>query len=517
MKKLLVIIILIGAIHAVLDNFGFFKEDPAQVATETAQQLSESLTNTSNEDEVISLFRRKSHRYIDDAKNILEKTESSLQASNYTTQEKFANDINKIQVLQSKLNVTLNKFGEVTLSNEKARQDISQTFETELALTNAITDAINAKTTGGIWATPFAKAQILLKDLNFIKQTDELADSSADKQAAHKNIQFFREQLIEVRNTAEEIVKAEQAQIDSPETVSPYDLQAIQLLRNFVEHKMDKIDATDFQYDVVRQKFIEAYELEAAMTDNLIWALELKSAGEDEQAALTETKNLIERYNDVIAELQQMKVDAEAGKNPAEQPILVDNQPTTTPAQTEAPATPAAPAAPATLEEILPDEDKADVKAYLERKQPLLAAEFGREVCGLSTPLVSNEPTENMEKYIGLMASGVDYSAPTKPGLARAVAACNNYFGAEALIANYYYNLKKEKHSDGLLDNVANVVEKASMIGDAGKVEEFYSEQRKAESEIKRLAAWSGAELFGSLTEAKIKLTGAGLKNMLFK
>ena len=520
MKSLLVlffIVCFIYTINVVSDKLGFSNEDPAEIATETAQQLSKSLAQTSTEQEVISLFSDKSFRYIPDAENAFAESKKILERAGSVGETEFENANNKLEVLKSRVTVTLDKFREIQLSDETARQEIENLLQTELSFANDLQETIQAQRNGGNWQEPYAKTKALRESLKLSALPEKLSELDK-KNTLLGQVKFLHELVDSTKEDIRTIWATQSDQLNSAETPSEavlgYDLQTLQILKNRLAMILDKVDATDFQDDNAKQKITEAFELETALADTLSAAVDAKLYGEDHQPALNQVKPLYKSVSDAGNQLRDLERDIESVNKPPEPVKEPVEQSAETVVKNDTPAEiPRDDAPTATLN----DEDKAVVKAYLEKKQPLLAADFGREVCGLSTPLVRNEPTEQMEKYIDLMASGVDYSAPTNPALAKAVAACNNYFGAEALIANYYYNLKKENHADGLLDNVANVLDKASMIGDAGKVEEFYSEQRKAESEIKQLAAWSGAELFDSYTEAKVKLTGTAVRDILFK
>lgn len=495
----LILIFFVGmAIITVVDKAGLFNSDPDEVLAETTEELSKALNRTKSEQDKIDLFHKQSSEYIISCASVFRNVKSSLNSSNYRTAEDFDNDINKAQVLQNRITATLNKLSEIELSGDEQRQQLSTILQTELALTENLLESINVKISGGNWRESFAKARMSQEILKLLSLPEELTLPDSKKKNLYDRVKFFREKSGYVKNAVEEMLKDKSEQFksaDAPsEAESSFDLKTLQLLRKHAEITLTTINEADLHYGVVKQKFVALIETEIAMTDNLTVAIEAKSRGEDWQAYLTAIQTLSENFKAIIDELKEIEDKIQGGEN-LEQPAQSEktspeNQPQTKPAQMP--------------EEIFPESDKAVVKDFLERKQPFVIVDFGKDMFNVSTPLASNEP-KKLEKYMNAVGNSIEPLPNTnRPGLLKAVQACNAYLESEALIAFYYYSLKEESHADGLLDKIGNISGKAALIGNADKLKELYSLQDKAEKEIRSLAKWSDATLYDSIDEAEL-------------
>ena len=372
--SLILILCCLFAISETLDNFGFFNKNPEEVAKNIEQELSEALEKTTTEQEVIELFHRQSFDYIRDSENLFDIVKSSLNSPSHLTAEDFANDINKVQVLKSKLTVNINKLNESGLSNEEQYQELLKIFESESALTDSLSEAIQNKISGGNWHEPFAKAQMLKEELKLLPLPEEFATFTAEKYALYDKVEFFYRRSGYTRYVVAENLKIKTAQFNSAESPSEtelsFDLQTLQILKERNEILQDQIAQTDFKYDSVKQKFFAAFDLETAMTDALAEEIYAKLYGEDWQPASLETQELIESFDAVKKELKEMGDNIKGGKNPEaqveENPALVENQAQEGTLQGEK----VKEEKPQSSEENLPESDKEAVRVYLEKTQP---------------------------------------------------------------------------------------------------------------------------------------------------
>ena len=314
----LILIFFVGmAIIMLVDKAGFFNSDPDEVLVETTEELSKALNRTKTEQEKIDLFHKQSTDYIISCASVFRNVKSSLNSSNYRTAEDFDNDINKAQVLQNRLTATLNKLGEIELSDDEQRQQLSTILQTELALTESLLEAMNVKINGGNWRESLAKARMSQEILKLLSLPEELTLPDNKKKNLYDRVRFFREKSGYVKNAVEEMLKDKSEQFkstDAPsEAESSFDLKTLQLLRRHAELTLTTINEADLHYGVVKQKFSALIKTEIAMTDNLISAIEAKSRGEDWQEYLTAIQTLSENFKAIIAELKEMEDKIQGG------------------------------------------------------------------------------------------------------------------------------------------------------------------------------------------------------------
>ena len=502
--SLICVICLLFALFSLFDNFGFFNKNPQEVSEEIAQELSEGVAKAKNEEEILLMFALKSSECQRDFENFFDDAKYHLESSNYTTEEHFANDINKIQVIKGKLTPTIEKFREVELSNEEERQYISECLEMEMKLTDSLLESVQSKIDGKDWQEPLAKTQMLRSNLTLL-QLPKNFEALNRRGDLYDKVNSFRNFGFYVKRDVEEIIELENNQLNSEVTRS-YDLQNLQALNSRIKIILGKTQETDFRYESVQQKLIEAFELEGKMIDNLMALIDAKSYGEDWQPYLVETQALLKNYEVADNAINEMKAAIKSGKNPEEQNEEKQNEVSQTPQENTSGEEPLKDENRLNLGEFS-DKEREDIKNYLERVQPFVVIAYGKDHWGINTPLASNDP-QKLENYAcSIVYAENFYEGEETFAVKKAKEICRNYFASEALIAMYYVALNEKSSSDGLLDNLANVAKKAGLISHAGDIKKLYELQDESEKEIRRLANWSGADLYDSVTEATIKIT----------
>ena len=509
-----------------MNRSGILNEDAEEVADSTKQELTKKLGNLSSEQEIIKLFRRMAIEEVSNVEYVFNNTKSVLHRSGTLTNADFDNELNRIQVIRKKCTVILEKLREVELTDEEARQEVVKILENELEFADNLEAAIKLRISDADFREPLSKTRMLWGSLSVAELPNKFSKLYDENNTLYDRVKFFRYVRNDIVGDLGEIFRTTDEQLNGKENfseiVSACDLQSLQLQKTRVQMILDKAVETDFQYEHVKEKFIEALELELAISDGLTATLEARINGEDWQPAWAQVNDLIQFSKATGKIMREIEDAVEDGKEPPNQRVeeLVQQKREHEQERIkreEEKAQQNAPQSPPVIAESLNDEDKAAVKAYLESTQPLVLFSFGQEIFNISTPLASNDP-EKLKMYAeALSRAGGRYSNPNNAGAAKAQELCEKYFMTEALIADYYIKLKEENKSDGLIDDLANTLGKAKMIGGVGDLNKLYSLQSDTEAEIKRLATWSGAELYGSWTEAKIKITGNAWKDMIFK